>query len=212
MTTEVTALSDQQSSPSHVEPLAFSNVLMTSGLVGTFTSTIVLLPFRLVLVIAIILGNVTTVLAIFKNHRLQTNTNWILCSLAVADTLNGIALFGFVQRRKIQAMEVQMSSPQQNSDKERDAKQRKNEYKATVLTLVVSVIAIVLWSPYLITVSCLYLGFTTPLAFTVLQMSVGLGMCNSAVNFFLYALMNNELRLAFAKIWGIKILPRNGQV
>ncbi|ELT97025.1 hypothetical protein CAPTEDRAFT_215668 [Capitella teleta] len=98
MTPEVTTMSDQQSSPSPQESLAFSNVLMTSGLVGTFTSTIVFLPFRLILVTAIILGNVTTVLAIFKNHRLQTNTNWILCSLAVADTLNGIALLGFVVR------------------------------------------------------------------------------------------------------------------
>ncbi|ELU15984.1 hypothetical protein CAPTEDRAFT_104201 [Capitella teleta] len=298
---------------------------------GSFTSKVILLPIRLILIAVIILGNVTTVKAIFKNRRLQTNTNLILCSLGVCDIINAFGLFGFIvrtfvipelncsniyihdllnvleiipiaislshlvaiaidryvaiiwpfqysqhfdqkmifaliisswitgvlmlttygwwfinwdptscrspipavfdyiikggfqftmtplllilyvqifnvsrqQRRKIHAMDVQMTS-QQSSDQEKQNKSKRKEYKAAVLTLVVSLVATGLWTPYFILTAIVYLGFTSPLINVFLQIAIGLGYCNSAVNFFIYVLMNSELRLAFREIWGIR--------
>jgi hypothetical protein len=58
----------------------------------------ILLPFRLIIIAVILVGNATTARAIFKFHRLQTKTNLILCSLSISDFCVGISLLGFTIR------------------------------------------------------------------------------------------------------------------
>jgi hypothetical protein len=106
------------------------------------------------------------------------------------------------QRRKIDAMD-------KSEDKMKQGKRKAREYKATLLTIVVSVMAFCLWSPYFITSCVLYFSGNTPLVQTMMHISVTFGVLNSAVNFFIYALMNTELRTGFAKVWGIDLKQEN---
>jgi hypothetical protein len=104
-----------------------------------------------------------------------------------------------------------VSNPQQAEEKAKQTQRKIREYKATLLTIVVSVVALCLWSPFFIATVLSYILGNTPVVQTLLNFAVGIGICNSAVNFFVYALMNKELRLGFAKVWGIKLKTQNNQ-